>query len=44
MKELIPCYDRYISANFNARDFLLLFPDATTGLKVYSHSEFGSSE
>lgn len=43
-KELIPCYDRYISANPDARDFLLLFPDATTGLKVYSLSEFGPFE
>lgn len=43
-KELIPCYDRYISANPDARDFLLLFPDSTTGLKVYSLSEFGPFE
>ena len=43
-KELIPCYDRYVSANPDARDFLLLFPDATTGLKVFSLSEFGPFE
>lgn len=43
-KELVPCYDRYISANPDARDILLLFPDATTGLRVYSLSEFGPFE
>lgn len=43
-KELIPCYDRYISANSEARDFLLLFPDTTAVLKVYSLSEFGPFE
>lgn len=43
-KELIPCYDRYISSNPDARDILLLFPDSTTGLKVYSLSEFGPFE
>jgi hypothetical protein len=40
-KELIPCYDRYVSSNYEARDILLLLPDATLGLKVFSLSEFG---
>lgn len=40
-KELIPCYDRYVSSNHEARDILLLLPDATLGLKVFSQSEFG---
>jgi hypothetical protein len=43
-KKLIPCYDRYIALNPEARDFLLLFPDSTTGLKVFSLSEFGPFE
>lgn len=43
-KQLVPCYDRYVPANPDARDFLLLFPDTTTGLKVYSLSEFGPFE
>lgn len=40
-KELVPCYDRYVSSNNEARDILLLLPDATLGLKVFSLSEFG---
>jgi hypothetical protein len=43
-KELVPCYDRYLAANPEARDILILFPDATTGLRVYSLSEFGPFE
>ena len=40
-KELIPCYDRYIPINKDARDILFLLPDPTLGLKVFSLSEFG---
>ena len=39
--ELVPCHDRYVSANQETRDLLLLFPDPTLGLRVYSLSEFG---
>ncbi len=42
--KLIPCYDRYIPYNPDSRDFLLFFPDATTGMRVYSLSEFGPFE
>lgn len=40
-KALVPCYDRYISSNEDARDIVLLLPDPTLGLKVFSLSEFG---
>ena len=40
-KELVPCYDRYVSSNPDARDILFLLPDPTLGLKVFSLSEFG---
>ena len=40
-KELVPCYDRYVSSNEEARDIILLLPDPTLGLKVFSLSEFG---
>ncbi len=43
-KKLIPCYDRYIPYNPDSRDILLFFPDATTGMRVYSLSEFGPFE
>jgi hypothetical protein len=37
----IPCYDRYVSNNPDARDILFLLPDRTMGLRVFSLSEFG---
>lgn len=40
-KELVPCYDRYVSNNPDARDIIFLLPDQTLGLKVFSLSEFG---
>jgi hypothetical protein len=40
-KELVPCYDRYVSDNPDARDIIFLLPDQTLGLKVFSLSEFG---
>lgn len=43
-KQLVPGYDRYIPEYPVSRDFLLLFSDANTGLKVYSLSEFGPFE
>ncbi len=43
-QKIVPCYDRYLSLNPEAREFLLLFPDPTTGLRVYSLSEFGPYE
>src|SRR6478672_3250214 len=39
-KQLVPCYDRYISNNEESRDLLLLLPDPTLGLRVYSLPEF----
>ena len=43
-KELVPCYDRYVSNNENARDIIFLLPDPALGLKVFSLSEFGPFE
>lgn len=40
-KEIIACYDRYVPENPDSRDFLLLFADPTTVLRVYNLSEFG---
>lgn len=42
--ELVPCYDRYVSSNQEARDIILLLPDPAAGLKVFSLSEFGPFE
>ncbi|MCP5532123.1 MAG: hypothetical protein H7A48_03015 [Akkermansiaceae bacterium] len=43
-KELVPCYDRYVSSNLETRDIVFLLPDSTLGLKVFSLSEFGPFE
>ncbi len=43
-KEIVPCYDRFVSSNPNARKFILLFPDRDTGLRAMSLSEFGPFE
>lgn len=43
-KQLVPCYDRYIADNDDARDIIFLLPDPTLGLKVFSLSEFGPFE
>lgn len=43
-KKIVPCYDRYIPYNRESRDFLLLFPDADQGMRVYNLSEFGPFE
>lgn len=43
-KQLVVCYDRYLQFNPESRDLIFLFPDATTGLKVFSLSEFGPFE
>lgn len=43
-KELVPCYDRYVSTNPDSRDIIFLLPDQTLGLKVFSLSEFGPFE
>lgn len=40
-KTLVPCYDRYVGSNNDARDIIFLLPDPTLGLKVFSLSEFG---
>lgn len=40
-KKPVPCYDRYISANPDARGMLFLFPDAQAGLKVFNLPMFG---
>jgi hypothetical protein len=40
-KKLVPCYDRYVSSNKEARDIIFLLPDRVLGLKVFSLSEFG---
>ena len=44
-QKLVPCYDRYVGYNPEARDFLLLFPDARhQGISVYNLAEFGPFE
>jgi hypothetical protein len=43
-KNPVPCYDRYIPGNPDSRDMLFLFPDPTTGLKVFSLPMFGELE
>jgi hypothetical protein len=43
-KNLVPCYDRYVSSNPEARDTIFLLPDPVMGLKVFSLSEFGPFE
>jgi hypothetical protein len=43
-KQLVPCYDRYVGKNPDARDLLLLFPDPVLGLRSYRLPEFGPFE
>jgi hypothetical protein len=43
-KNVVPCYDRFVSANPNTRKFILLFPDPNTGLRAISLSEFDPIE
>ena len=43
-EEIVACYDRYVAANQDSRNFLLLFPDPVNGLRVYSLPEFGPFE
>lgn len=38
------CYDHLVSSNPNTRTFVLLFPDADTGLRAMTLSEFGPFE
>ena len=37
----IPCFDRYLPGNPDARDLLFLLPDPTYGLKVFNLPMFG---
>ena len=39
-KNVIPCYDRFVSSNAETRKFVLLFPDPNTGLRAMTLSEF----
>lgn len=43
-KKIVPCFDRLLSTNPNTREFILLFPDANTGLRAMNFSEFGPFE
>lgn len=43
-KNIVPCYDRYVSSNPKTRKFILLFPDQESGLRAMSLSEFGPFE
>ncbi|MFK7851827.1 MAG: hypothetical protein AB8D78_12700 [Akkermansiaceae bacterium] len=43
-QKIIPCYDRYVSGNPKTRKFLLLFPDPSSRIRVFSLSEFGPFE
>ncbi|QTN34271.1 hypothetical protein HZ994_18740 [Akkermansiaceae bacterium] len=40
-RNIVACYDRYVSSNPNTRKIVLLFPDPDTGLRAMSLSEFG---
>ena len=42
--EFVPCFDRYVPADNDSREFLLLLPDPTVGLRVFSLPEFGPFE
>lgn len=39
--KLVVCYDRYVSSDPKAREFLFLLPDENLGLRVLSLPEFG---
>ena len=43
-KNTVLCYDHRVSFNPNTRTFILLFPDANTGLRAMTLSEFGPFE
>lgn len=43
-KKIVVCYDHKVSLNPDTRKFILLFPDADTGLRAMSLSEFGPFE
>lgn len=40
-KNPVPCYDRFVPGSPDSRDMLFLFPDPTTGLRVFSLPMFG---
>ena len=40
-KQPVPCYDRFVPGSPDSRDMLFLFPDATSGLRVFSLPMFG---
>jgi hypothetical protein len=40
-KNPVPCYDRFVPGSPDSRDVLFLFPDATSGLRVFSLPIFG---
>ena len=43
-KNSVLCYDHRVTFNPNTRTFILLFPDANTGLRAMTLSEFGPFE
>lgn len=43
-RKIVVCYDHKVSLNPDTRKFILLFPDADTGLRAMSLSEFGPFE
>lgn len=43
-KNVVPCYDHFVSSNPKTRKFILLFPDKKSGLRAMSLSEFGPFE
>jgi hypothetical protein len=43
-KGLIAAYDRYVSGNAGAREFLFLIPDEDVGLRVLNLPEFGDAD
>lgn len=43
-KNIVPCYDKFVSSNPKTRKFILLFPDQDSSLRAMSFSEFGPFE
>lgn len=43
-KKIVLFYDRRASSHPNTRTYILLFPDATTGLRAMTFTEFGTLE
>lgn len=43
-RNIVPCYDKFVSSDRRTRKFILLFPDPHSGLRAMTLSEFGPFE